>query len=154
MSNLAARAGRWSAAHWKTAVLGWVVFVTAAFSLTLFVQTRELTNVDMSSGDSKVAEEIIAGAGFAQHDSESVIIQHPTQRANDPAFKAVVRDVTSRLGGMRDVEELQSPCATCSVTTPATSWRNSAAPAATASWTPPSARTWPGPSSSRCRSPC
>jgi uncharacterized membrane protein YdfJ with MMPL/SSD domain len=111
MSNLAARAGRWSAAHWKTAVLGWVVFVTAAFSLTLFVQTRELTNVDMSSGDSKVAEEIIAGAGFARHDSESVIIQHPTQRADDPAFKAVVRDVTSRLGGMRDVEELQSPLA-------------------------------------------
>ncbi|HZD02094.1 MAG TPA: MMPL family transporter [Actinomycetes bacterium] len=111
MRNLAARAGQWSASHWKTAVLGWTVFVVAAFSLTLFVQTRELTDVDMSSGNSKVAEEIIAGAGFADDDGESVIIQHPTQRADDTAFEAVVRDVATRLGGTRDVEALQSPLA-------------------------------------------
>ncbi len=111
MSNLAARAGRWSASHWKTAVVGWIVFVVAAFSLTFFVKTRELSDVQMSTGNSKVAEEIIAGAGFDQHDSESVIIQHPTRRAGDPAFKAVVRDVATRLGGMANVEHLQSPLA-------------------------------------------
>ncbi|MDF2745036.1 MAG: hypothetical protein K0S88_6414, partial [Actinomycetia bacterium] len=27
MRNLSAHAGRWSAAHWKTAVLGWIVLV-------------------------------------------------------------------------------------------------------------------------------
>jgi len=43
MSNLAARAGRWSAGHWKTAVIGWVVFVAVAFSLTFMVQARQLT---------------------------------------------------------------------------------------------------------------
>ena len=28
--NLAARAGRWSAAHWKTATFGWLALVLAA----------------------------------------------------------------------------------------------------------------------------
>ena len=30
--NIAARMGRWSASHWKTAVLAWLVFVVAAFA--------------------------------------------------------------------------------------------------------------------------
>ena len=28
-NNIAARMGRWSAGHWKTAVFGWLVFVVA-----------------------------------------------------------------------------------------------------------------------------
>ena len=28
--NLAERAGRWSAAHWKTAAFGWLAFVAIA----------------------------------------------------------------------------------------------------------------------------
>src|SRR6185503_355960 len=32
-SNLAARMGRWSAAHWKTATFGWLAFVLVAFGL-------------------------------------------------------------------------------------------------------------------------
>ena len=31
--NLAARMGRWSAAHWKTATFGWLGFVVVAFML-------------------------------------------------------------------------------------------------------------------------
>ena len=31
--NLAARMGRWSAAHWKTATFGWLAFVVVAFGL-------------------------------------------------------------------------------------------------------------------------
>ena len=31
--NLAARMGRWSAAHWKTATFGWLAFVVVAFAL-------------------------------------------------------------------------------------------------------------------------
>ena len=30
--NLTARAARWSAAHWKTATLGWVLFVALAMA--------------------------------------------------------------------------------------------------------------------------
>ena len=31
--NLAARMGRWSADHWKTATFGWLAFVVVAFAL-------------------------------------------------------------------------------------------------------------------------
>jgi uncharacterized membrane protein YdfJ with MMPL/SSD domain len=109
MNNLTARAGRWSASHWKTAVIGWIVFVIAAFSLTMLVQTRQLTDAESSSGGSKVAAEIIEKAGFPERAGESVIVQHPGLRADDPAFVAVVREVATRLDGMANVDELQAP---------------------------------------------
>ncbi len=31
--NIAERAGRWSAAHWKTAAVGWLAFVAIAVVL-------------------------------------------------------------------------------------------------------------------------
>ena len=37
--NLAARMGRWSAAHWKTATFGWLGFVVVAFMLGGLVGT-------------------------------------------------------------------------------------------------------------------
>jgi uncharacterized membrane protein YdfJ with MMPL/SSD domain len=109
MNNLAARAGRWSASHWKTAVIGWIVFVIAAFSLTMLVQTRDLTNTESSTGNSRVGEEIIANGDFQERAGESVIIQHPGLRADDPPFVAVVRDVATRLDGTANVEDLQAP---------------------------------------------
>jgi uncharacterized membrane protein YdfJ with MMPL/SSD domain len=109
MDNLAARVGRWSALHWKTAVVGWIVFVVAAFSLTMLVQTRDLTNAESSTGNSRVGEEIIAKGGFPERAGESVIIQHQGLRADDPPFVAVVRDVATRLQGTANVEDLRTP---------------------------------------------
>jgi RND superfamily putative drug exporter len=109
MNNLAARAGRWSASHWKTAVIGWIVFMIAAFSLTTLVQKREMTDAEASTGNSKVAAEIIAKGGFPERSGESVIVQHPGLRADDPPFVAVVRDVATRLEGTANVEDLQAP---------------------------------------------
>ena len=40
--NLAARMGRWSAAHWKTATFGWLVFVVVAFALGGMVGTKNI----------------------------------------------------------------------------------------------------------------
>ena len=39
--NLAARMGRWSAAHWKTATFGWLAFVIVAFVLGGMVGTKQ-----------------------------------------------------------------------------------------------------------------
>jgi hypothetical protein len=41
--NLAARAGRWSATHWKTATVVWIAFVAAAIALGARAGTRLLT---------------------------------------------------------------------------------------------------------------
>ena len=47
-SNFAARMGRWSAAHWKTATFGWLAFVVVAFGLGGLVGTK---NIDPNGRD-------------------------------------------------------------------------------------------------------
>jgi RND superfamily putative drug exporter len=49
--NLAARAGAWSAAHWKTATVGWLVLVVAAVVLGAVAGTKTLTDVEDSQGE-------------------------------------------------------------------------------------------------------
>ena len=39
--NLAAKIGRWSASHWKTAVFGWLAFVIAAVVIGQAVRHEE-----------------------------------------------------------------------------------------------------------------
>jgi RND superfamily putative drug exporter len=109
MRNLSARAGRWSAAHWKTAVLGWTVFVAVLFALSSLVASRQVTSADVTSGDSKVAERILLSAGFPEYTGESVLVQHPSRRATDPDFQAVVADVAGTLDGLADVDKVQAP---------------------------------------------
>ena len=41
--NLAARMGRWSAAHWKTATFGWLAIVVVAFGIGGMVGTKAST---------------------------------------------------------------------------------------------------------------
>jgi uncharacterized membrane protein YdfJ with MMPL/SSD domain len=109
MRNLGARAGRWSATHWKTAVLGWIVLVAALFALSSLVESKQVTSADITSGDSKVAEQILLTAGFPEYTGESVLIQHPSKRATDPDFQAVVADVAGTLGRLANVENVQAP---------------------------------------------
>jgi len=40
--NVAARMGRWSAAHWKTATFGWLALVVVAFAIGIAVGTKDL----------------------------------------------------------------------------------------------------------------
>ena len=41
-TNIAARAGRWSARHRKTAIFGWLAFVIAAIFIGGAIGTKEL----------------------------------------------------------------------------------------------------------------
>ena len=45
-NNFAARMGRWSASHWKTAVFGWLAFVVASFVIGNAVGTKYLETSD------------------------------------------------------------------------------------------------------------
>ena len=60
--NIAARAGRWSARHRKTAVLGWIVFVVLAFMVGSNIGTRHLTHEESGVGDSGRAAQITKDA--------------------------------------------------------------------------------------------
>src|SRR3712207_1551409 len=85
--NVAARMGRWSAAHWKTATFGWLAFVVLAFALGGLVGTRTIDPNKPGPGESGRMERIL-DEGFRQPAGESVLIQSDSRRASDPAFRA------------------------------------------------------------------
>ena len=112
-TNIAARMGRWSASHWKTATFGWLAFVFVAFALSAsgIVKTTFLEDNDTNVGETKTADRIIE-AGFptnADEQGEIVFIQSTKLKADDPAFEAVVKDVVKTLDGFPQVRKLQSP---------------------------------------------
>ena len=76
--NLAARMGRWSADHWKTATFGWLAFVLVAFGLGGAVGTKNIAN-SAGPGESGRMDRILE-AGFEQPASERVLIQSRSQR--------------------------------------------------------------------------
>ncbi len=90
--NLAARMGRWSAAHWKTATFGWIAFVLVAFALGGAVGMNTIDPNAAGPGESGRMDRIL-DAGFKQPAGESVLVQSSSLRASDPAFKAAVEDV-------------------------------------------------------------
>jgi uncharacterized membrane protein YdfJ with MMPL/SSD domain len=71
--NIAARAGRWSARHWKTAIVGWLAFVVLAFVIGGNVGTKQLTQQEAGVRDSGTASKLVHDA-FPEVDSEAVLI--------------------------------------------------------------------------------
>jgi len=111
-NNIAARMGRWSASHWKTAVFGWLVFVIAAFYLGNTVGTKNLKDEDYSTGQSHKAD-VILKKGFPQADpqTEFVLVQSPKLSVNAAAFRATVDDVVGAVRDNPNVKHLKSPYA-------------------------------------------
>ena len=72
--NLAARVGRWSAAHWKTATFGWLALVLLAFAVGGQVGTKQADPTKAGPGESGRMDRIL-DAGFKVPASESVLIQ-------------------------------------------------------------------------------
>jgi RND superfamily putative drug exporter len=110
-NNLAARMGRWSATHWKTAVFGWIAFVVASVLLGSAIGTKHLEPTDLAVGEAGRAQELI-DSGFpnkADQQAEIVLIQSKTHEAESPAFRAAIDDVTKTLSGFPQVHELTSP---------------------------------------------
>jgi RND superfamily putative drug exporter len=109
-NNLAARMGRWSASHWKTAVFGWLVFLAVAVMVGTKVPTKTIDQNDSNVGQSHKADQILKKA-FPETNAQSevVLIQSPTKTASDPAFRATVEDVTRTIGGNLAIKNLKSP---------------------------------------------
>src|SRR5512146_2047390 len=109
-NNIAARMGRWSAAHWKTAAFGWLAFVVAAFAIGNLVTTKSIDPVTAGPGESGRVDRIL-DAGFEQPAGESVLIQSRPLRPSDPAFTAAIEDVVARVSKHADVQNVRSPLA-------------------------------------------
>ena len=107
--NLAARAGNWSASHWKSATIGWFLFVVAASILGVAVGTRSQTQADSASGEAAVAERILQNAGFQQPATESVLVQNEAVTVHDPRFSSVISQVVQEVKANPTVTSVQDP---------------------------------------------
>jgi uncharacterized membrane protein YdfJ with MMPL/SSD domain len=111
-TNIAARAGRWSAKHRKTAVFGWLAFVVIAFMLGGAIGQKTIADEDYGNGSSKVADQAIAAADFPEASDEQVLVQGKgSVKIGDPAFNAAVDDVIKRLEAVPHVDKIESPLA-------------------------------------------
>jgi RND superfamily putative drug exporter len=106
--NLAARAGRWSAAHWKTATFGWIAFVLVAIVLGGVVGTKSLSDNEGVPGESGRMEKIL-DESFQRPAGETVLIQSDTLTADSRAFESAVDDVTRRVASIPAVTDVRSP---------------------------------------------
>ena len=107
-NNLAARMGRWSADHWKTATFGWLGFVVVVFALAGMAGTKTIDPNKPGPGEAGRMDRIL-DAGFKQPAGESVLIQSSSLRVSDPAFKDVIDDVVARIETLAAVQNVRSP---------------------------------------------
>src|SRR6476646_3775720 len=91
-NNIAARMGRWSANHWKTAVFGWLAFVVASLAIGMAVGTKQIDQQNSKVGEAHRADQILRHAGFKPApQTEFIVIQSPKLRVGDPAFRSTIR---------------------------------------------------------------
>jgi uncharacterized membrane protein YdfJ with MMPL/SSD domain len=108
--NLAARAGRWSASHWKTATFGWIAFVVVAVVLGGVVGTKQLSDTEALPGESGRAAKIL-DEGFPQPARETVLLQSATLSVESPAFRSAIEDVIRRLEATGVARAISNPLA-------------------------------------------
>ena len=107
-TNLAARAGGWSAQHRKAAILGWLAFVAVAVVLGGALGTKHIPQDNNGVGESGRAQQVLHDK-FPQPANEQVLIQSSTMTVNEPGFRAAINDVVGRLGRLQTVENVRSP---------------------------------------------
>jgi uncharacterized membrane protein YdfJ with MMPL/SSD domain len=106
--NVAARMGRWSADHWKTATFGWLAFVVVAVFLGGAIGTKFIDPNTPGPGESGRMDKIL-DEGFKQPAGESVFIEHPSLKTTDPAFAAAINDVVADISSADAVQNVGSP---------------------------------------------
>jgi uncharacterized membrane protein YdfJ with MMPL/SSD domain len=111
-NNIAARMGRWSAAHWKTAVFGWLAFVVVALAVGHVIGTKQINQNDTNVGQSHKADVLLRDAGFkSDPQTEIVLVQSARLTATAPAFRAAVDDVLQTVRPYKTIKNLRSPYA-------------------------------------------
>jgi uncharacterized membrane protein YdfJ with MMPL/SSD domain len=109
-TNLAARMGRWSASHWKTATFGWLAFVIASFAIGNAVGTKTIDPNASGSGESGHVAKVLSKE-FKQPASENVLIRSTRSTADDPTFHSAVAATVAALQKQGAVRDVASPLA-------------------------------------------
>ena len=107
--NIAYRAGRWSAAHWKTATLLWLLVVIGAAvggHLAGGGEPHGRAAGQWSVGTRAADAE---QPRFPDHASETVLVQNKALTVSNPRFSREIKTVVTRLQALPQVAALQSP---------------------------------------------
>lgn len=107
--NIAARAGRWSATHRKTAILGWFVFVIAAFQVGSMVGQKNLEPFEMFSGESAKAQLAIHNHFEETPAAETVVVRSKKLSYGDPQFDQAVKRVVANIEKAPNTNQVVSP---------------------------------------------
>ncbi|HSE80912.1 MAG TPA: MMPL family transporter [Gaiellaceae bacterium] len=107
-TNIAARMGRWSARHRKTAIFGWLAFVVIAFAVGIVSGTTKIEQATSGVGESGRVDKLLHEE-FVQPAGESVLVQSETLTVQDPAFAAAVEDVVAKVSALEAVTNVRSP---------------------------------------------
>jgi len=115
--NLSYRAGRFSAAHWKTATFGWVALVAAAMAAGSAVGLNKLTDSQSGSGETARAQELLRSAHFLSPATESVLIESRDGKpvAGTARFQSAVAALVQTLSRQPELTNIRSPLARGSV---------------------------------------
>ena len=108
----AAALGGWSAAHRKTAVFGWLLFVIIATVVGGAVGQKQLSDAQQGVGTSAQAEQILQDAGVSAPASEMVLVHSAGQSADAAGFRQAVNQVTAAVHGTGQATNIQSPYST------------------------------------------
>ncbi|MGZ4332567.1 MAG: MMPL family transporter [Solirubrobacteraceae bacterium] len=108
--NFTARAARWSAAHRRAAVLGWLGFVIVAFLIGSSAGMVTLKPGEGENGQSRLADQTLATQFPRERASEEVLIesQHGPLAG---AYRAAVGELVARLSRTPSVAAIKSPLA-------------------------------------------
>ncbi|HVU75931.1 MAG TPA: MMPL family transporter [Gaiellaceae bacterium] len=109
--NLAGRAGRWSAAHWKRASVGWFALTFAAFFAASAVGLNRLGDSQSGSGETARAESMLRHADFLSPARESVLIQarDGSRVAGTPRLQSAEASLVQTLSGLAVVGDVARP---------------------------------------------
>src|SRR3954452_6551546 len=111
LSSFAHRTARWCALHPWRAILGWVAFVAFAVGLATMIPTQETTDADYRLGESGRADALVSSGGFADPDTEPVLItaaHGDLDRARAQEAAAAVVAGMTRLPAVDEVAEPQA----------------------------------------------
>jgi uncharacterized membrane protein YdfJ with MMPL/SSD domain len=108
--NIAARMGRWSASHKKTAIFGWLAFVIAAFAIGNALGTKNIDPNDAGNGESGRVDRIL-NHDFKQAPGDAIVVQSSKLTADDAEFRKAVNDVALTVANLKNVTQVDSPYA-------------------------------------------
>ena len=101
--SLAARLGKWSAAHRWTATGLWLLSMLLIVLAGASLGQRQLTSTQLADGQSRQAMVLLHNAGLSLPANEVVLVHSEQQKVGTPGYTAVLRDVIAAVQGTGQV---------------------------------------------------